>query len=134
MIDYIFNALDVEKTGRISFKNVMCAFSAFSSDCALEQTRFLFKVYDLNGDGVINEKEIRQIIELSYDLIEMPKKARKGPHSADRLSKQFIYKFDHNNDGFVDLAEFLDGFSKNKNFSSQINVYLDHLAQNFSIC
>ena len=40
------------------------------SDDLDSKLRWLFSLYDINGDGVITEDEIHQLIEAVYDLIQ----------------------------------------------------------------
>ena len=93
--------------------------------------KLIFDVYDLNGDGKINEKEMKQIIESLYDAIDLPKQSRRGNNSPSHRAKESIRRFDKNGDRVIDVNEFIEGFFQNKSFSSQIYIYFNYLAENF---
>lgn len=93
--------------------------------------KLIFDVYDLNGDGKINEKEIKQIIESLYDAIDIPKKSRRGVNSPRYRARESIKLFDKNGDRVIDVNEFIEGFFQNTTFSSQIYIYFNYLAENF---
>ena len=44
-----------------------------SSDRIVEKLRFIFDIYDLDGDGRIDQKEMVRVIECLYDLRDVSK-------------------------------------------------------------
>ena len=56
-----------------------------SRDRIVEKLRFIFDIYDLDGDGRIDQKEMIKVIECLYDLRDLPK--------SDKSGKYFMHKF-----------------------------------------
>jgi Ca2+-binding EF-hand superfamily protein len=49
-----------------------------SNDRIVEKLRFIFEIYDLDGDGRIEKKEMIRVIECLYDLRDVPKSELDG--------------------------------------------------------
>lgn len=91
-----------------------------------QQIKFIFSIYDLNNDGLIEKKEIKKLIESYYDVVGLAKKYRASRHKA----KEFIRNFDLNEDRKVDRTEFVEGFYLYNNYSTHIYKHLRYFSEN----
>ncbi|XP_061394612.1 uncharacterized protein LOC133330155 [Musca vetustissima] len=75
----VFQIFDKDNSGSISLQEFIDAIQQFSGQSADDKIRFLFKVYDIDGDGLIQHKELHDVIracmeengmEFSEDQIE----------------------------------------------------------------
>ncbi|XP_037826147.1 uncharacterized protein LOC119614118 isoform X2 [Lucilia sericata] len=75
----VFQIFDKDNSGSISLQEFIDAINQFSGQSADDKIRFLFKVYDIDGDGLIQHKELHDVIracmeengmEFSEDQIE----------------------------------------------------------------
>ncbi|KAM7343030.1 NADPH oxidase isoform 2-T3 [Cochliomyia hominivorax] len=75
----VFQIFDKDNSGSISLQEFIDAIHQFSGQSADDKIRFLFKVYDIDGDGLIQHKELHDVIracmeengmEFSEDQIE----------------------------------------------------------------
>ncbi|XP_011202251.2 uncharacterized protein LOC105225471 isoform X3 [Bactrocera dorsalis] len=60
--DRVFQIFDKDNSGSISLQEFIDAIHQFSGQSADDKIRFLFKVYDIDGDGLIQHKELHDVI------------------------------------------------------------------------
>ncbi|XP_058986833.1 uncharacterized protein LOC101895123 isoform X2 [Musca domestica] len=58
----VFQIFDKDNSGSISLQEFIDAIQQFSGQSADDKIRFLFKVYDIDGDGLIQHKELHDVI------------------------------------------------------------------------
>uniref|UniRef100_A0A0K2TYK3 Ubiquitin carboxyl-terminal hydrolase 48 n=1 Tax=Lepeophtheirus salmonis TaxID=72036 RepID=A0A0K2TYK3_LEPSM len=63
-----FHALDENEDGHIDLKELSCGVSAACRGPELERQKFVFKMFDLNRDGVLNEDEFNSMITLVNEV------------------------------------------------------------------
>ena len=101
-----FRIFDKDGSGSVSLEEFLETMHQFALQGDEEKLSFLFKVYDPNGDGVIDQSELREIIrscvaengmefdetqvdDLARALFEDAVKPGKEGISVDDLSDQF---------------------------------------------
>ncbi|XP_058975366.1 ubiquitin carboxyl-terminal hydrolase 32 isoform X3 [Musca domestica] len=60
----LFNAFDENRDGHIDFKELCCGVSAACRGPGVERTRFCFKIFDVDSDGVLSHSETLQMINV----------------------------------------------------------------------
>ncbi|XP_061391651.1 ubiquitin carboxyl-terminal hydrolase 32 [Musca vetustissima] len=60
----LFNAFDENRDAHIDFKELCCGVSAACRGPSVERTRFCFKIFDVDSDGVLNHAETLQMINV----------------------------------------------------------------------
>ncbi|KAK4885210.1 hypothetical protein RN001_001481 [Aquatica leii] len=58
----VFHIFDKDKSGTISLQEFLDAMNQFAGQSPEDKIRFLFKVYDLDGDGLIQHKELQHVM------------------------------------------------------------------------
>ncbi|KAL5288492.1 NOX5 family protein [Megaselia abdita] len=58
----VFQIFDKDNSGSISLQEFIDSIHQFSGQSADDKIRFLFKVYDIDGDGLIQHKELHDVI------------------------------------------------------------------------
>ncbi|XP_038217360.1 ubiquitin carboxyl-terminal hydrolase 32-like [Zerene cesonia] len=61
-VDGVFLAFDENRDGHIDFKELCCGLSAACRGPRTERLKFCFKVFDLDRDGVLNKKELVDMV------------------------------------------------------------------------
>ncbi|XP_059216867.1 ubiquitin carboxyl-terminal hydrolase 32 isoform X1 [Stomoxys calcitrans] len=84
----LFNAFDENRDGHIDFKELCCGVSAACRGPSVERTRFCFKIFDVDSDGVLNHTETLQMLNV---LLYVAKENRNANHYKD-LTKQEALK------------------------------------------
>jgi len=65
-------------------------------------------MYDVDGNGVIDEEEMTKIVQAIYNMLG-PSSTSKPKDSAEERARIIFSKMDVNNDGHLTEDEFLNG-------------------------
>ncbi|XP_052888814.1 Kv channel-interacting protein 4-like [Anopheles moucheti] len=120
---YVFNTLDKEHTGILSFENFVQGLSILSRGTLEEKLCWTFSLYDINHDGKITREEMTDIVTAIYEL--MGARDDGGTDEVNIKSKvdTIFQKMDTNQDGVITIEEFLDCCRKDQLISSSMGVF-----------
>uniref|UniRef100_A0A4Y0BJ24 EF-hand domain-containing protein n=1 Tax=Anopheles funestus TaxID=62324 RepID=A0A4Y0BJ24_ANOFN len=122
---YVFNTLDKEHTGILSFENFVQGLSILSRGTLEEKLCWTFSLYDINHDGKITREEMTDIVTAIYEL--MGARDDGGTDEVNIKSKvdTIFQKMDTNQDGVITIEEFLDCCRKDQLISSSMDYVLE---------
>lgn len=63
----VFTIFDKDNSGSISLQEFIDAIHQFAGQSPEDKIKFLFKVYDIDGDGLIQHKELQHVIRACMD-------------------------------------------------------------------
>lgn len=120
---YVFNTLDKDHTGILSFENFVQGLSILSRGTLEEKLCWTFSLYDINHDGKITREEMTDIVTAIYLL--MGDREDGGSDEAQIKTKvdQIFEKMDTNRDGVITIEEFLDCCQKDQLISDSMGVF-----------
>nr|XP_043069157.1 uncharacterized protein LOC108123669 isoform X1 [Drosophila bipectinata] len=105
---YVFNTLDQDHSGIVSFEDFVQGLSILSRGSVEEKLRWTFSLYDINGDGFITREEMTDIVTAIYELMgRLPDECPEEEKIKGKV-EQIFQKMDINRDGVVTLEEFLE--------------------------
>ncbi|XP_004436684.2 PREDICTED: guanylyl cyclase-activating protein 3 [Ceratotherium simum simum] len=125
-IDQVYNTFDMNKDGFIDFLEFIAAINLVVRGKVEQKLKWYFKLYDADGSGSIDRKELLNIF--------MAVQALNGQQtlSPEEFTNLVFHKIDVNNDGELSLKEFISGtendqdlleiVSKSFDFSSVLKV------------
>ncbi|XP_014714018.2 guanylyl cyclase-activating protein 3 [Equus asinus] len=125
-IDQVYNTFDMNKDGFIDFLEFIAAINLVVRGKVEQKLKWYFKLYDADGNGSIDRKELLNIF--------MAVQALNGQQtlSPEEFTNLVFHKIDVNNDGELSLKEFISGtendqdlleiVSKSFDFSSVLKV------------
>ncbi|KAJ8413069.1 hypothetical protein AAFF_G00106510 [Aldrovandia affinis] len=118
-LDSVFRSLDTNEDNTIDFLEYVAAVHIILRGKLEDKLRWSFKVYDSDGNGLLDKNEVRYIIKIIAGIREH------SGHMSDSLSPEQICDqifdlVDKNNDGQISFEEFLEGAQKDQ-------WVLDHL-------
>jgi Ca2+-binding EF-hand superfamily protein len=100
----IFNVFDADHSGKIDFLEYLIAISTTSSGNIRKKLQMGFKLYDTNGNGSIDKKEMHKLIEAIYDLTG--EENRKGDNDPNQRVEAIFNKLDLNQNGTIGTTSF----------------------------
>lgn len=66
---FVFNSFDIQRKQEINFTDFVIGLSVLTRGSIDDQLKWIFTLYDLNGDGVITRDELVKIVNSVQDLM-----------------------------------------------------------------
>ncbi|XP_061506179.1 Kv channel-interacting protein 4-like [Anopheles gambiae] len=120
---YVFNTLDKEHTGILSFENFVQGLSILSRGTLEEKLCWTFSLYDINHDGKITREEMTDIVTAIYELMGARDDGGTDEVNIKNKVDTIFQKMDTNQDGVITIEEFLDCCRKDQLISSSMGVF-----------
>ncbi|XP_046997960.1 uncharacterized protein LOC124613308 [Schistocerca americana] len=120
---YVFNTLDQDHSGLLSFEDFVVGLSILSRGTLDEKLRWTFSLYDINGDGCITRDEMTDIVTAIYELTGRLVEPSADDATVNDKVERIFQKMDANKDGVVTLEEFLDCCSRDEDISRSMAVF-----------
>ncbi|KAF7994630.1 hypothetical protein HCN44_004102 [Aphidius gifuensis] len=117
---YVFNTLDQDHSGLLSFEDFVTGLSILSRGSTDEKLRWTFSLYDINGDGCITREEMTDIVTAVYELMGKFLDPNVDHEGVRQKVDRMFQKMDGNKDGVVTLSEFLDACRADSEISSSM--------------
>ena len=119
MEKHVFRMYDSGKDGFIDFTEFMLVFHIMSEGAPEEVLTKIFRVFDVNGDGVISIKEMNKLIKDMYGLLKT-----EDPNIAAKnlIVKTAFAEMDKNEDGKVSKEEFVKACMGQEEISKMLTL------------
>lgn len=121
---YVFNNLDKENTGVINFEDFITLLSRLSRGSLNDRLKWIFSLYDLNGDGCITRQEMTDVVQAVYDLMGKHTDAPVDEKTVAQKVESLFTTLDLNKDGVITLDEFTEACSQDSTIAYNINAML----------
>ncbi|KAK8753172.1 hypothetical protein OTU49_003000, partial [Cherax quadricarinatus] len=118
---YVFNNLDKENTGVINFEDFITLLSRLSRGSLNDRLKWIFSLYDLNGDGCITRQEMTDVVQAVYDLMGKHTDAPVDEKTVAQKVESLFTTLDLNKDGVITLDEFTEACSQDSTIAYNIN-------------
>jgi Ca2+-binding EF-hand superfamily protein len=110
LIEQNWNAFDDDRDGRVSITEFLSAIAIMSHGTLQQKLRFVFNMYDADGNGTLDKDELLQIFRVSTSL--------KGEYvpvpQLRRMVEETMKEIDLNGDGKLDFPEFELAIQRNQ--------------------
>ncbi|XP_036399253.1 guanylyl cyclase-activating protein 2-like [Megalops cyprinoides] len=126
-MDSIFRSFDTNQDDAIDFLEYVAAVHLVLRGKLEDRLRWSFKVYDSDGNGLLEKHEVKHIIKIIY-AIKKHSGELQGDHlTPEQICNQIFQIVDINQDGQISLEEFIEGAKKDE-------WVLDHLKLDVKPC
>ncbi|XP_018396420.1 PREDICTED: neurocalcin homolog [Cyphomyrmex costatus] len=115
----VFNNIDRDGDGIVNFNDLLGAMTSIINGNVDQKLSWIFKFYDLNGDGCITRQEMLTIVSAIYEMVQ---NAQAIQSMVNQQVDKFFEKMDANKDGIVSREEFMKG-CKNVRDSTDAIIY-----------
>ncbi|KAM8770905.1 guanylyl cyclase-activating protein 3 [Rhynchonycteris naso] len=118
-IDQVYNTFDTNKDGFIDFLEFIAAINLVVRGKMEQKLKWYFKLYDADGNGSIDKKELLNIF--------MSVQALNGQQtlSPEEFTNLVFHKIDINRDGELTLEEFINGTEKDQDLLEIVSKSFD---------
>uniref|UniRef100_A0A8C0K4E4 Guanylate cyclase activator 1C n=1 Tax=Canis lupus dingo TaxID=286419 RepID=A0A8C0K4E4_CANLU len=122
-VDQVYNTFDMNKDGFIDFLEFIAAINLVIRGKMDQKLKWYFKLYDADGNGSIDKKELLNIFMVS----EVAVQALNGQQtlSPEEFTNLVFNKIDINNDGELTLEEFINGTEKDQDLLDIVSKSFD---------
>ncbi|KAK1136089.1 hypothetical protein K0M31_000658 [Melipona bicolor] len=101
----VFNAFDKDRNGIISFGDLLNEIALIINGDMDQKLSWIFKFYDLNGDGYITRKEMLVVISAIYEMLHNGQIIQR---IVNRHVDKVFEKMDIDKDGVISQEEFMN--------------------------
>ena len=132
LAEHIFNSLDEDRNGFISFKDLISFLSVTAHGSLKSKLESLFKVYDLNHDGVITLDEVSHMLKCMQPMTNrrpavQSSHRRRGERVLSQEVRDMFEKVDLDSNGSWSMDEFISGMMDNPKFIRLLKVVPDEI-------
>ena len=114
--NHIFNKLDLNHDGHISFRELMLNFSITMKGSKDEKLGWVFDVYDVDGNGEITLSEMKHVLVFVH-----------GSSGASEIPIESVFNIvDLDSNGVLSRQEFVEGMKKYPSFSNMLKLQQTH--------
>uniref|UniRef100_A0A5K3F872 Neuronal calcium sensor 2 n=1 Tax=Mesocestoides corti TaxID=53468 RepID=A0A5K3F872_MESCO len=104
---HLFRTFDQDNSGHIDFSEFLSAISITQSGSPEEKLSLAFQLYDIDGNGCIEESEMNEIIKAIYLMVG---ETNPSPQNTSEVRTHAIFKkMDLNSDHVLSKEEFIRG-------------------------
>ena len=119
MVQRVIDAFDKNKDGKVSFTEFVSGLSSLHSEGPIEEKiKFVFCIYDIDGDGFISNGELFKVLKL---MVGNNLKETELQQLVDRT----MIQTDKDYDGLISFKEFCDAIKK-INIGESLKLQLDN--------
>ncbi|XP_072279016.1 guanylyl cyclase-activating protein 2-like [Pyxicephalus adspersus] len=122
-VDRVFTSFDRNGDNTIDFLEYVAALNLALRGKLEHKLKWSFKIYDKDGNGCVDKKELREIIQSIYSIKKDWKRDQDTQLlSPDDICERIFQLVDENGDGQLTLHEFVEGARKDRWVSKMLQL------------
>ncbi|XP_033361970.1 hippocalcin-like protein 4 isoform X2 [Bombus vosnesenskii] len=116
----VFNAFDKDRDGIVSFADLLNEVALIINGDVDQKLSWIFRFYDLNGDGYITRKEMLVIMSAIYEMLHNGQIIQR---MANRHVDKVFEKMDVDKDGVISQEEFMSICKNDSVIQKQLAIF-----------
>ncbi|KAF8565929.1 hypothetical protein P879_03996 [Paragonimus westermani] len=104
----VFRSFDREHNGSLTFEQFIQSLSSLTHGSQTEKLNWIFRLYDMNDDGVITRGEMLKVVNAIYDLLGRNTEPPIDENTTSDHVGRVFRRLDLNQDGVITQDEFLE--------------------------
>ncbi|XP_076317606.1 calsenilin-like [Tachypleus tridentatus] len=118
---YVFSTFkQLSNGGALTFEQFITLLSSISRGPITEKLKWIFDLYDINGDGYISKQEMLHIVSSIYEMLGHYTEPVVHEHSAREHVERIFHHIDTNQDGLISFDEFKEWCQKDEKRSKSL--------------
>ncbi|KAM4593442.1 guanylyl cyclase-activating protein 2-like [Odontesthes bonariensis] len=110
-LETIFRSFDTNQDKTLDFIEYVAALNLILRGSYEDRLKWSFKMYDKDGNGKLDRKEVKQIIRILYKIKLQRSDVEMRP---SQICDRLFEVVDQNHDGQISLSEFMEGAQKDE--------------------
>lgn len=118
----VFNAFDMYKRGKLSYENFVIRLSTALHGSQEDKLKWMFYLYDVDGDGVISKEDLNVVVSAVHNLIG----PSSGPGNGMAIDKQVVRIFEilhKSENGYITQDVFIDNCANDECISQSLAMF-----------
>lgn len=120
---HLFRTFDKDVSGEIDFAEFACYLCINEYGGEVDKLRWVFQMYDMDGSGKITEDELREIVRLSYSMLDSHHE--KPKETWEDMSTRLFRLMDTELLRQINIEAFIDTAQTDPEFKKLIQLIVD---------
>lgn len=116
----LFNTIDRDGDGIVSFGDLLAEIALITNGDIDQKLSWIFRFYDINGDGYITRKEMLVIMSAIYEMLHNGQTIQR---IVDRHVDKVFEKMDVDKDGVISREEFMNSCKNDSIIQNQLAMF-----------
>jgi len=128
-LDEIFDNMDEDKSGTVSFRELLVWLGVYLKGSEEEKLKHIFKAFDQDGNNILDSSEITNVLM----VLRLSNKGKVSESEAIKKAADLVRQLDKDKDGQITLEEWIDVGKKTKLVTELLGDSFMQLMQSFHI-
>ncbi|XP_076669451.1 hippocalcin-like protein 4 isoform X2 [Andrena cerasifolii] len=116
----LFNTIDRDGDGIVSFGDLLAEIALITNGDIDQKLSWIFRFYDINGDGYITRKEMLVIMSAIYEMLHNGQTVQR---MVDRHVDKVFERMDADKDGVISREEFMNSCKNDSIIQNQLAMF-----------
>ncbi|KAL1007475.1 hypothetical protein UPYG_G00087280 [Umbra pygmaea] len=121
-MENLFRSFDANQDHTIDFMEYVAAVHLVLRGKLEDRLRWSFKVFDRDGNGCLDRKEVKHVVKIIYKIKSHGKVSGNLNMTPDETTDRIFELVDKNKDGQISLEEFMEGSQKDPWLMDQLSL------------